>query len=269
MELGQYMVKVKEDLTGKVFDRLTVLRQAEDYINPKGVHHAQWLCECSCEEHNKVIVTGNSLRNKLVKSCGCIVKERIIELNKSRSKTNEYSEKLADEYGEYYIGYTNNTGAKFYIDAENYDEIKKHCWVESIEGRMHRISANIDGKMIRMHRFLGYKHFDHKDRNELNNRKYNLRDCTSSQNSQNKSKQINNTSGIIGVGWHKPSNRWRAYIKINGVQKELGYFADKTEAIKIRLKSEKEIFGEFAPQRHLFEQYGIFLQQKNLIDKDG
>ena len=50
------MVKVKEDLTGKTFGMLTVLRQAEDYITPQGIHISQWLCECSCSEHNKKIV---------------------------------------------------------------------------------------------------------------------------------------------------------------------------------------------------------------------
>ena len=32
------MVKVKKDLTGMVFGRLTVLEQVEDYICPQGVH---------------------------------------------------------------------------------------------------------------------------------------------------------------------------------------------------------------------------------------
>ena len=43
------MVKVKKDLTGMVFGRLTVLQQAEDYIAPNGRHSTQWLCECSTE----------------------------------------------------------------------------------------------------------------------------------------------------------------------------------------------------------------------------
>lgn len=39
------MVKVKEDLTGRVFGRLTVIKQVDDYIEPKsGKHRSQWLC---------------------------------------------------------------------------------------------------------------------------------------------------------------------------------------------------------------------------------
>lgn len=59
------MVKVKEDLTGRTFGRLTVIRQAEDYVNPNtGDKKAQWLCECSCEEHKQIIVQGDKLKRK-------------------------------------------------------------------------------------------------------------------------------------------------------------------------------------------------------------
>ena len=44
------MVKVKEDMTGwKMWEhgvpdsRLTVIKQVEDYVTPKGQHHSQWL----------------------------------------------------------------------------------------------------------------------------------------------------------------------------------------------------------------------------------
>ena len=38
------MVKVKEDLVGQIFGRLTVIEQAEDYISPQGKHCAQYRC---------------------------------------------------------------------------------------------------------------------------------------------------------------------------------------------------------------------------------
>ena len=37
----------------------------------------------------------------------------------------------------------------------------------------------------------------------------------------------------------------------------LGEYADKDDAIKARLLAEAKYFGDFAPQHHLFEQYGI------------
>jgi len=101
---------------------------------------------------------------------------------------------------------------------------------------------------------------DHKDRNKLNNRKENFRPATHSQNSMNKDLQSNNTSGIIGVHWYSSKDKWASGIMLNRKQIHLGYYINKDDAIKARLKAEQQYFGEFAPQQHLFEQYGIPLQ---------
>ena len=69
------MVKVRKDLTGQKFGRLTVLCQTEDYITPKGKHNAQWLCQCSCNNMNNIIVRGNRLTDGQTKSCGCLKEE--------------------------------------------------------------------------------------------------------------------------------------------------------------------------------------------------
>ena len=74
------MVKVRDDLTGKVFGRLTVLEQTDDYINPcSGDHVARWLCECSCEKHSRIKVVGTQLKSGMTQSCGC--KKQDIRLN--------------------------------------------------------------------------------------------------------------------------------------------------------------------------------------------
>jgi hypothetical protein len=65
------MVKVKEDLVGRVFGRLTVLERVEDCVGAKGKHYAQWLCRCSCEPNKQIIVRGNNLTSNNTKSCGC------------------------------------------------------------------------------------------------------------------------------------------------------------------------------------------------------
>lgn len=63
------------DLTGHHYGRLVVLKRADDYIEPKSkIHHARWLCECSCGKQ-KVII-GKSLRSGDTKSCGCYQIER-------------------------------------------------------------------------------------------------------------------------------------------------------------------------------------------------
>jgi len=98
---------------------------------------------------------------------------------------------------------------------------------------------------------------DHKDRNKLNNRKENFRIATHSQNSMNKDLQSNNTSGIIGVFWNSNKNKWSSEIMLNRKKIFLGYFTNKEDAIITRLQAEKEYFKEYAPQKHLYEQYNI------------
>lgn len=79
------MVKVKEDLTGRKFGRLTVLKRIEDRISPSGRAVPQWLCECNCEEHTKKIVEHRALIEGNCKSCGCIRKE--VQVNQKKRKT--------------------------------------------------------------------------------------------------------------------------------------------------------------------------------------
>lgn len=255
------MVKVREDMTGwKMWEhgvpdsRLTVIQQVEDYVDPKGRHFAKWLCECSCKERNVITVLGARLKNGTTSSCGCYHKEQMIKRNK---KYNLFSDKLCDEYGEYYIGYASNTGAKFYIDADDFYKIKDWCWSEQVRTDTNTLRAFVNGEYITMHRLIGFNNCDHEDRNELNNRKYNLRACTQQENCRNRSLMSNNTSGVTGVCWNKKDNKWVAYIKTSEENLYLGRFADKNDAIIARLKAERKYFGEFAPQKHLYGEYGI------------
>ena len=58
------------DLTGKKFDRLTVIERTNDYIVPKtGKHQAQWKCQCECG--NFTNVSSSDLNSGHTKSCGC------------------------------------------------------------------------------------------------------------------------------------------------------------------------------------------------------
>lgn len=172
-------------------------------------------------------------------------------------KKNIFSEMLTDEHGEYYIGYTNNNKTEFYIDAENFNNVKNYCWHDRIDNGVRRLCARVNGKKLLMHQFLGFKNYDHIDRNELNNRKYNLRECTHRENCQNRGMYSNNTSGIIGVYWVKSLQKWTVRIQIDGKNTNLGNFNNKEDAIRTRLQAEKDYYKEFAPQKHLFKEYRI------------
>ncbi len=87
--------------------------------------------------------------------------------------------------------------------------------------KMHRLIMNVSDPKIQI---------DHIDGNGLNNQKFNLRQCSSSQNSMNRRKLINTSSKYKGV--HKRTratkkktyNYWVAAIKVLGKLIFLGYF---------------------------------------------
>ena len=86
---------------------------------------------------------------------------------------------------------------------------------------------------------------DHIDGDPLNNSLSNLRWATATENSRNRKKRKDNTSDHKGVSFHKPRGKWRAYIKVDGKQKFLGYFHTKEEAAAVYEEAAKELHGEF------------------------
>jgi len=176
-------------------------------------------------------------------------------------KLNEYN--LSGEYG---IGYTSK-GTEFYFDIEDYNKIKNFTWYIGKDGYVVEKYKKI---MTRMHRLVMKLNkdnpikVDHIDRKRNDNRKMNLRFATSSKNGMNKGLQSNNSTGFVGVSWDKKNNKWYTAIKINQKVVFIGRFSDIDIAITERLKAEIKYFGkEFAPQRNLFEEYGI-AQEKQL-----
>ena len=238
------MVKVKEDLTGKKFGKLTVLHQIEDYIKPSGKKVAQWLCECDCQEHNKVIVRGIYLKSGHTQSCGCLRVESQLDTHK---KYNDY-----DLSGEFGVGWTSNTNKEFYFDLEDYDKIKDYCWYEKDDGAIVCKSKDI----IYMHRLVmnapNNLQIDHIYHNRNDNRKSKLRIAHNTQNTVNRGMQSNNTSGIIGVSWNKQLKKWHAYISIYNKRINLGYFDNIDNAIIARKQAEDKYFGEWKYKENEF-----------------
>lgn len=253
------MVKVREDMTGWIMSehgvpnsRLKIIKQIDDYISNAGLHYAQYLCECLCEEHKQVVATASHIKCGTTLSCGCLQKERTLIANKKENKK--------DLSGSYGVIWSTNTNEEIYFDLEDAPIILQYTW--RVDRKGYAVTSitvcSSKQKSIKMHRLLGYYHPDHHNRNKLDNRRENLIPCTQQENSRNHTIQKNNTSGITGVNFSKSANGWVARINDNnGCRMYLGCFTDKNDAIKTRLKAEKQYYGEFAPQKHLFEQYGI------------
>lgn len=221
------------DLTGQKFGRLTVISKAE---NPSEAH-IKWLCKCECG--NFITTRGTSLRSGITKSCGCLVSDKVRELNKANRKYNTY-----DLSGNYGIGYASNTNEPFYFDLEDYDTIKDYCWYSNSDGYL---CSRENNKEINMHRFIMNENnpdieVDHFNRDRKDNRKKNLRSLTREHNNWNKGLQTNNESGVTGVRFNKKAQKWVAYI----MRKHLGTFNNFEDAVKARERAERKYFGEYS-----------------------
>ena len=66
---GACRVDIVDDLTGQVFDQLTVIER--DFSRPSNGNGAFWKCRCTCG--NEITVLGKNLKHQPHHSCGCIV----------------------------------------------------------------------------------------------------------------------------------------------------------------------------------------------------
>ena len=62
------MGKKIEDLTGRRFGKLVVIRQAPDFVNKGGIKRTQWLCRCDCG--NEKALLSSRLKSGNDTSCG-------------------------------------------------------------------------------------------------------------------------------------------------------------------------------------------------------
>lgn len=235
------------DLAGKKIGRLTVLQR---YGKAKRGGHAKW--ECMCECGNRVVKTSEYLTHSPCPSCGCYKSEITSKLKRGNIKGNYY---IVD--GDIVTMYTNNTGAEFFFDVEDLDKVLKYTWMENHRGYIVRTAS-----YMALHRYLVGEIpdgmvVDHKDRDKKNNCKSNLRIVTQQENTTNRSINKSNQFGVAGV--HKNNSKFVKYVVTVGANGRLfkGYYKTLEEAIRARLSAEKEIYGDNAPQKHLFKEYGI------------
>lgn len=147
---------------------------------------------------------------------------------------------------------TTRKGERIIVDAQDYESLAVHTWHVSSWGYAVRFErANGKKICIRMHRqLLGLslhdgKIVDHINRNPLDNRRGNLRLCTSGQNGVNTGPRSHNRLGVKGVQQHY--RKFQARITINGRRKFLGMFATAEEASEFFELASALVYGEFAP----------------------
>ena len=98
---------------------------------------------------------------------------------------------------------------------------------------------------------------DHINHEKLDNRRSNLRICTTSQNCANMNIKRKNRgiSGFKGVRYHSKNKNWNARITIKRKEIHLGCFTDKDVAAKAYDLAAIKYFGEFALTNFSKENY--------------
>jgi len=141
-----------------------------------------------------------------------------------------------------------NTGQVAPVSDEDVDLVDS-LWYDS-GGYARR---DVDGVTISLHGVIGlrmgldpHKTIDHKDRDKYNCQRENLREATNSEQCANRGLPKNNTSSYIGVTFWSERRKWKAQIKKQRVNFNLGLFDSAEEAARVRDKAARRLFGEFA-----------------------
>jgi hypothetical protein len=134
--------------------------------------------------------------------------------------------------------------------------ISKKTKVGDVVGRIGKRGykyLTVYDKKYYIHRVIWLMHYgtlpqyiDHIDGNPLNNKIENLRACTATENLCNARTRSNNISGVKGVAWIKPRQKWRVRLNFNKKEYHIGYFDEKQDAINAILEVRPKIHKDFA-----------------------
>lgn len=275
-----------KDLTGKVFDELTVVEKCGN----NGAH-AAWLCRCSCGK--EIVVSSHNLVRKCTTSCGHDKLEKgkiqkgeqyggLTLVDKFRNSNGEImcickcfcgneitlpikkvyyypsscgclriNKNIYKEHEDFFECLM-SCGLSFKIDKEDYEKVSEHRW--GLDGKY--VTRNSDGK--RLHRFIlddPIDVIDHINRDTFDNRKSNLRICKPRQNNMNRGPQKNNSIGYKGVSYNKKTKKYYAQLQNNGDRYFVWNLRTPEEAAIEYDKLALKYFGEFAYTNFPRENY--------------
>ncbi len=144
------------------------------------------------------------------------------------------------------------------IDDADFEEFSKYKWCAMKNGNTFYAVRNYAQPIqmnIWMHRVIMNaqkgQEIDHINGNGLDNRRYNLRLCTRSQNHQNQ-RIGGGSSQYKGVCWNKQAGKWQAQIMLNYKTYYLGHFVNEIDAAKAYDRKAKGLFGEFARLNNIY-----------------
>jgi hypothetical protein len=136
---------LEEEMVGKHFGLLVVIRRMGTKITPKGTQRPTWLCRCDCGKEK--VVTGFSLNSGHTKSCGCRLLANQMQPGASLRNALIYQYKI----GALHRGYTWELSPEYFFTL-----IQGNCFYcgSSPNSRMQR--PNCKGELI----YNGVDRFD-------------------------------------------------------------------------------------------------------------
>lgn len=226
-----------EDLTGLIFDKLTVVGYAGKIDS-----HSAWNCKCECGSY--IIKNSYNLKRQKHLACPECMKPKVKEIGESKKKEN-----IVLEIDDAFV-----INSSVLIDKEDLDIILSYNRYISINSAGYAY-IRYKGDDIFLHRLLtGLPNrydpetkliADHIDGDRLNNRKQNLRVVKKEINPINCKKYSNNKSGYKGVSWVERLGKWQVNLQINHKNKYLGVYEDYDEAVRVRKEAEEKYYGEY------------------------
>ncbi|MGO4470364.1 HNH endonuclease [Arthrobacter sp. M-10] len=166
------------------------------------------------------------------------------------------------KYRDGYAVLTTAAGVEILISIEDAD-LAAYSWVGDSTRRHGAPHARFERKEQFIHRIIYSRmtgeptprstYIDHINRNQLDNRRENLRPATPAQNVVNSGSRIGTTSPYKGVYRLTGDKKWKASIGCKGRQFWLGTFTEEREAAYMYDQFSLVLHGEFACSNVLSE----------------
>ncbi len=206
-----------KDLTGKTFDRLTVLHRD---TSRSGVY---WICKCDCKR--EVSVKAYNLTSGNTKSCGCLNNELIHK--KQRNSTDLTGRRYGDlEVLEYVDSDRNGTRWRCKCHRCGHITVVNAAWLKDYKS-------------------CGCAATDAGQKNVQTYKQAVAQTGTNPERWRNDTPNANNkTTGIKGVCYLERTGTYVAYIMFQGERKTLKRSKDINECITARKEAEEHI-GDF------------------------
>lgn len=208
-----------EDLTGRRFGRLTVIRRAETQN-----YRTRWTCRCDCGQEKTV--ASRDLKSGKVKSCGCLRRD-VSEKNKKDIAGRRFGRLTA------------------LYPTQNRDRHGAVCWMCRCDcGNL--TEAAVPSLMNGSCKSCGCLKKENQEK--IQSRLHRI-DGTCVEFLEKRKKRKDNKSGFRGV-YQIKNGKYRVSIGFRGERIYLGVYESFDDAVEARLSAEKELYGEFLERYH-------------------